>query len=66
MFVYLQLVAVLTGMFLLVPGSIWLFTGNRARAWEAAKGYAIVMAILVWGPMLVGFVFLAISSLFTG
>jgi hypothetical protein len=65
MFVYLQLGAVLTGMFLIVPGAIWLFTGSRAQAWQAAKGYAVVMAILVWLPMLLGFVVWAISSPFT-
>lgn len=58
------LVAVLAGFFLLVPGIVWLSTGSRLQAMEAAKGYGRVVLILFVIPGALGCVVAGVSLLF--
>lgn len=50
----LELIAALVGFFLLVPGIVWLSTGSRSQAVEAAKGYGWVVLILFGVPAALG------------
>lgn len=42
----LLLVGGLAGLFAIVPLCTWADTGSLRAAWEAAKGYGVVMGIL--------------------
>ena len=44
---FLKTAAAVLGLFALVPLSVWAATGRLGRAWEATKGFALVMAIIV-------------------
>lgn len=48
----LLLIGVLAAMFSIVPLAILAATGSLRAAWEAARGYALVM-LLITGPGLV-------------
>lgn len=56
-------VAVLAGFFLLVPGIVWISTGSRGQAMEAAKGYGWVCLILFVIPGLLGCLVAGVSLL---
>jgi hypothetical protein len=47
MVTFLKTAAVIACMILIVPAAVWAGTGSRARAWEATKGYLLVMGIIV-------------------
>lgn len=59
----LILVVSLAGFFLLVPGIVWLSTGSRRQAMEAARGYGWVVLILFVIPGAIGGVIAAFSLL---
>lgn len=55
--------AVLVALFLLVPGIVWLSTGSRRQAMEAARGYGVVCLILFVIPSALGCLVAGISLL---
>lgn len=59
----LEFVAALLGFFLLVPGIVWISTGSRRQAVEAAKGYGWVVLILFVIPGALGCVVAGVSLL---
>lgn len=48
------LLAALLGLFLIVPAVTWLATRSWSRTKEAAKGYGIVLGIVLYGPLALG------------
>ena len=58
----LKLVAVLLGLFAIVPLVVLVSTGSWKQAAEAAKGYGTVLLIVMGIPMLLG----ALIVLFAG
>lgn len=56
-----KLVAALLGLFLIVPLVTLCATGSLRRTWEAMKGYAVVMTIVMAIPMAIGAVMAAIG-----
>lgn len=48
------LLAALLGLFLIVPAVTWIATGSWSRAKEAAKGYGLVLGIVLYGPLALG------------
>lgn len=46
---------------MIVPLTTLLFTGSWRRTWEATKGYAVVLGVVIFIPMAVGAVMALVS-----
>lgn len=60
---FLKTAAAVLGLFALVPLSVWAATGRASRAWEATKGFALVMAIIVIPGVTISAISLLVSRL---
>lgn len=60
---FLILVTALAAMFSIVPLAAWAARGRWQDAWEAAKGYGLVLGLTIGLPAVAGVVWGVIDSL---
>lgn len=60
---FLKTAAAVLAMFALIPLSVWAATGRASRAWEATKGFALVMAMITIPGVTISVISLLVSRL---
>lgn len=58
MLTFFKTLAVMAGMILIIPLSVWAATGNLRAAWYATKRYCVIMACIYGAGFVVALIIL--------